>query len=131
MGPSGPCLDIAQPDIAASGGLSEFMKIATLASTFGVSLVPHVWGSGVGLAAGLHAVATLPLTPYTCNPMYMENEPVIEFDRNPNALRDQILVGHQFTLGDDGAIAVPMDKPGLGVEVDEEAIKRFHVPMGN
>ena len=64
-----------QPDIAASGGLSEFLKIAALASTFGVSsrrpssrqvpLVPHVWGSAVGLAAGLHAVATLPLTPYT------------------------------------------------------------------
>ena len=56
--------------------------------------MPHVWGSGVGLAAGLHAVASPPLTLYTCNPVYMENEPVIEFDRNPNALRDQILVGH-------------------------------------
>ena len=40
VGPNGPSLDIAQPDIAASGGLSEFMKIATLASTFGVTLVP-------------------------------------------------------------------------------------------
>ena len=29
-GSLGPCVDIAQPDIAASGGLSEFMKIATL-----------------------------------------------------------------------------------------------------
>ncbi|CAL4149353.1 unnamed protein product [Meganyctiphanes norvegica] len=129
VGPNGPCVDIAQPDIAASGGLSEFMKIATLASTFGVTLIPHVWGSGVGLAAGLHAVATLPLTPYTCNPVYMENEPVIEFDRNPNALRDEILKGPKFTLGEDGAIAVPLDKPGLGVEVDEDAIKRFHVPL--
>ena len=27
--------------------------------------MPHVWGSAVGLAAGLHAVATLPLSPYT------------------------------------------------------------------
>ena len=88
------------------------MKIATLASTFGVSLVHHVWGSGVGLA-----VATLPLTLYTCNPVHFENEPVIEFYRNTNA---QILVRHQFTLGDDGVLAVPMDKPGLGVEVDED-----------
>ena len=130
VGPNGPCVDIAQPDIANSGGLSEFIKIATLASTFGVTLVPHVWGSGIGLAAGLHAVATLPLTPYTCNPAYMENEPVIEFDANPNVLRDEIIVGHLFTLGEDGAVAVPMDKPGLGVTVDEEAIKRFHVPKG-
>ena len=35
-----------------SGGLSEFMKICALASTFGVTVIPHVWGSGVGLAAG-------------------------------------------------------------------------------
>ena len=30
-----------------------------------VNVVPHVWGSAIGLAAGLHAVATLPLSPYT------------------------------------------------------------------
>ena len=52
-----------------------------LASSFGVSLVPHVWGSGVGLAAALHAVSTLALSPFTANPAYMESEPVIEFDR--------------------------------------------------
>ena len=51
------------------------------ATSFGVSLVPHVWGSGVGLAAALHAVSTLALSPHTCRPGYMENEPVIEFDR--------------------------------------------------
>lgn len=128
-GSGGPCVDIAQPDIAASGGLSEFLKIAALASTFGVPLVPHVWGSAVGLAAGLHAVSTLPLTPYTANPAYMENEPVIEFDRNPNSLRDSLLVGHSWSLGEDGAIAVPMDRPGLGIEVDEAAVRKFHVPI--
>ena len=100
-GRGGPCVEIAQPDIAAAGGLTEFQKISALgkhchtinilshsfilvhltASSFGVSLVPHVWGSGVGLAAALHAVSTLPLTPYTCNPGYLENMPVIEFDR--------------------------------------------------
>ena len=46
-----------------------------------MSLVPHVWGSGVGLAAALHAVSTLALGPHTCRPGYMENQPVIEFDR--------------------------------------------------
>ena len=51
------------------------------ATSFGVTLVPHVWGSGVGLAAALHAVSTLALSPYTFRPGYMENEPVIEFDR--------------------------------------------------
>ena len=44
------------------------------------------------------------------SPVYMENEPVIEFDRNPNALRDEILSGHSWTLGEDGALAVPVDR---------------------
>ena len=35
---------------------------------------------------------------------------VIEFDRNPNALRDEILVDHSWALGEDGALAVPMDR---------------------
>ena len=65
---------LAQPDIAACGGISEFLKICVLASTFGVTVIPHVWGSAVGLAAGLHAVATLPPSPYTANPIYLENE---------------------------------------------------------
>ena len=47
-----------------------------------MSLVPHVWGSGVGLAAALHAVSPLAPAPHTCCPAYMENEPVIEFDRS-------------------------------------------------
>ncbi len=124
------CVDIAQPDICASGGISEFVKIRALASTFGVTLVPHVWGSAVGLAAGLHAVATLPLAPFTANPAYLENEPVIEFDRNPNPLRDGILRGgFKFEIGNDGAVAVPLSRPGLGIEVDESALRRYNVPL--
>ena len=38
---------------------------------------------------------------------------VIEFDRNPNALRDEILVDHSWALGEDGALAVPMDRWNL------------------
>jgi len=127
VGPGGPCVDIAQPDIAASGGLSEFQKISALASSMGVVVVPHVWGSAVGLAAALHAVSSLPLSPYTCNPAYMENVPVIEFDRNKNPLRDELLLDHEFVLGEDGTLAVPLDKPGLGVTVNMEALERFKI----
>ena len=130
LGAGGPCVDIVQPDIAASGGLSEFVRICALASVAGVRVVPHVWGSAVGLAAGLHAVATLPPRPFTAHPQYLENEPVIEFDRNPNPLRDELLagVGPAFALGEDGAVRVPLGA-GLGIEVDEAAVRRFHAPV--
>ena len=48
----------------------------------------------------------------------MENEPVIEFDRNKNPLRDELLLDHEFVLGKDGDLAVPLDKPGLGVTIN-------------
>ncbi|RMF88751.1 MAG: mandelate racemase/muconate lactonizing enzyme family protein, partial [Nitrospinota bacterium] len=56
-------VDIVQPDICACGGFSEAMKIATLASTWGVTYYPHVWGSAVGLYASLQLAAALPPNP--------------------------------------------------------------------
>ena len=47
--------------------------------------------------------------------------------RNPNPLRDSLLADHQFRLGPDGALAVPLDRPGLGVTVDMAALERFRV----
>jgi D-galactarolactone cycloisomerase len=44
-------LDIAQPDICAAGGLSECRKIADMAACFGVRCNPHVWGTGIAIAA--------------------------------------------------------------------------------
>ena len=51
--------DIAQPDIGNVGGITEMVKVAALANTFGVHLYPHVWGSSIMIAATLHVAATL------------------------------------------------------------------------
>ena len=37
VGEGGPCVDIAQPDIAAAGGISEFMKIAALGEIMNIN----------------------------------------------------------------------------------------------
>jgi L-alanine-DL-glutamate epimerase-like enolase superfamily enzyme len=60
------------------------LKIQVLASSFGVMTIPHVWGSGVALAAALHALAATPPAPHTANPIALQNEPVVEFDRTHN-----------------------------------------------
>lgn len=119
---AGGCVDIAQPDICAAGGFSEWMKIVALAESFGVSIIPHVWGSGVALAAALHAVASLPPSPHTANPVPLQNEPVIEFDRNHNPLRDDLLE-ESFILNA-GRVAVPSG-PGLGIHVREDVLARY------
>jgi D-galactarolactone cycloisomerase len=118
------CVDIAQPDVCVCGGLSELQRIATLASLRNVRIVPHVWGSGIAVSAALHACSSLPLTPYALVPVPLQNEPVIEFDRTPNPLRDDLLVT-PFSV-DDGYVTVP-DGPGLGVEVDLDVVERYRV----
>jgi D-galactarolactone cycloisomerase len=120
---AGGCVDVAQPDICVCGGLSEWLKIVALASAYGVPVIPHVWGSGVAVAAALQALAALPPMPHTANPVPLQNEPVIEFDRNRNPLRDDLLRG-AITIGQDGRVAVPQG-PGLGVEVEEEVLRAY------
>lgn len=120
----GQCIDIAQPDLCCAGGFTEWTKILALTSSFGVLTVPHVWGSGIAVAAALQAIAVAPQVPFTAAGVPLQNEPMIEFDRTHNPLRDDLLV-ERFVL-QDGAIAVPTG-PGLGVEVNEAELLKYSV----
>lgn len=111
-------MDIIQPDTCAAGGLSECKKIADMATAFGVRYVPHVWGTGIGLAAALQLLAVLPHTP----PRHTPIEPMLEFDRSEHPFRQAVLqsdIEHA-----DGIVTVP-DGPGLGIEIDRDAVARF------
>jgi D-galactarolactone cycloisomerase len=114
------CVDIAQPDLCITGGISETLRIAYMAQTWGVRCVPHVWGTGVALAAALHTLAALPHHPGSLNPL----PPLLEYDRTENPLREELLVTpHVFH---EGVMRVP-DGPGLGVEIDRQKIERYRV----
>ncbi|MCD7737413.1 MAG: mandelate racemase/muconate lactonizing enzyme family protein [Lachnospiraceae bacterium] len=121
---AGGCIDIAQPDICVSGGLTEFQRILAVANTSGVNVIPHVWGSGVALAAALSAIAAMPLYPHTANPVPFQNEPVIEYDRNFNPLRDELLT-ENFELVD-RKVKVP-DGAGLGIDINMDVLKKYCV----
>jgi D-galactarolactone cycloisomerase len=116
------CVDILQPDLCASGGYSEFIKIRSLAYAHNILLVPHVWGSAVGLSAALQAIAHLPNVPHTALPIPGQNAPMIEFDQSPNPLRTDI-VEEEFHL-EDGCLKIPQG-PGLGITVRKEKLKQF------
>ena len=111
-------VDYAQPDLCACGGISEGMKIATLASVYGVHVTPHAWGSAVGLAAALHFYAALPGATATLAP----EQKLIECDRTENPLRSEIVV-EPIRLHA-GRLYLPPG-PGLGIEVREEALRGF------
>jgi D-galactarolactone cycloisomerase len=114
-------IDIIQPDTCAAGGLSECKKIADMAEAFGVRYNPHVWGTGIAIAASLQLLAVLPShTPGSLNPI----DPMLEFDRTEHPIRQSLLkepIEHVK-----GVVRVP-DGPGLGIEVDRAALKRFAV----
>ena len=52
-------VDIAQPDVASCGGITELKRIATMANTFGIQIIPHSWGTGIALHAAMHVIANL------------------------------------------------------------------------
>jgi D-galactarolactone cycloisomerase len=113
-------MDIIQPDVCAAGGLSECRKIAALASAHGVECVPHAWGSAIGLAATIQWLAAMPDTP----PAFRPIPPMLEFEQTPNPLRDEL--AREPIRQANGIVRVP-DGPGLGIEVDREALMRWKV----
>ncbi|MFK0277239.1 mandelate racemase/muconate lactonizing enzyme family protein [Ensifer sp. NPDC090286] len=114
-------VDILQPDLCGCGGFSEMAKIASLATLHGVRIVPHVWGTGVHIAAALQFMAAMTPDPVRVNPI----EPILEFDRTENPFRQAVLKTPIEAVG--GVVAIP-DAPGLGIEIDRDALASFKMP---
>jgi D-galactarolactone cycloisomerase len=112
-------LDIIQPDLCSSGGFTELKKIAALAQAYSVMMVPHVWGSGIGLAASLQFVASIPPMPLSINPV----EPMLEYDCSAHPFRHDLIFG-AINMTKDGRVPIPTGA-GIGVEVNRAVIERF------
>jgi L-alanine-DL-glutamate epimerase-like enolase superfamily enzyme len=111
---NGRAVDIVQPDVTWSGGITECRRIAAFASCHNLACVPHSFGSAIALAANAHLLASLP------------NGLILEVDQTPNALRDELLE-QTLRVKPDGHITVPSG-PGLGVQLNEDTIARYRIP---
>ncbi len=105
--------DILQPDCTKVGGLSEMKKIAWMAHDHGIQLIPHGWNTAIGLAADLHLAAAMPVARY------------VEYMTPSFYIED--IVKTPFQLDADGLLLIPT-KPGLGLDLDVEAIQRLGRP---
>ena len=114
-------VDILQPDLCGCGGFSEAVKIASLATLYGVRVVPHVWGTGVQIAAALQFMAAMVPDPVRAAPV----EPIMEFDRTDNPFRQAVLKTPLEAAG--GVVSIP-DGPGLGIEINRAALETFRMP---
>ena len=113
-------LDIYQPDLCSSGGYTECKKIAALAQSFHTMLIPHVWGSGIGLAASLQFIASIPPAPGALLPV----EPMLEYDQSNHPFRLELI--HDSIGFRDGYVKIP-DSPGIGVEVNRGALEKYQI----
>lgn len=104
------CIDILQPDCCHTGGITQMKKIATLAEAYHVPLAPHCTASMLGIAASLHAIASVPF--FLIHEFYPDNPGF-----NPKGL-----VTMAYQLDKDGYIGLPPG-PGLGVEVNEKLLE--------
>ncbi len=117
-------VDILQPDVVNVGGITEMQRVIALADAMGLRIHPHVWGSPVMIAASLHLAATIPPVAPAHETRPFAQEPVMEFDRTPNPLREE-LVRQPFDQRD-GYVTVPAE-PGLGIAVDNSVLERYCV----
>lgn len=119
-------LSIAQPEVCALGGISEYLRVLALCHAHFTPVVNHVWGSAIAVATNMHLLAAMPPLPGGLHPW----EPMLEFDTTDNKFRDELLL-HPLSIQDqvkknNGRVSVP-EGPGLGVEPDRSFIQHYAI----
>ena len=109
-------VQVWQPDLSKSGGITEGVRIAAMASAFRIPINAHSSATGLNHAATLHFLAA------TENSGYFE-ACVSKF----NPFRD--MFGKTFAIGADGCVEPPSGH-GIGIEVDESIFDRYPVVDG-
>ena len=105
-------ITILQPDLAKTGGITEGLRIAAMASAYKLPIHPHTAMTGLSMAATIHFLAAID------NPGYFEADVGIT-----NLLRDE-LVSKPFEIDSNGCVT-PLDRPGIGLEVNEDFLKAY------
>jgi L-alanine-DL-glutamate epimerase-like enolase superfamily enzyme len=104
---------VVQPDIGRVGGFTEALRVCHLAQDRGRLVVPHCWKTGIGIAASAHLAAALPHCPF------------IEFlpaEMCDSPLRRELVRDELTLMG--GRMPLPT-RPGLGIEVNEDALRKY------
>jgi L-alanine-DL-glutamate epimerase-like enolase superfamily enzyme len=104
-------VSVLQPDLAKAGGITETLRIAAMASAYKLPIHCHS-SAGISMAATLHLIGAID------NPGYFEADCALD-----NPLRDD-LATPAYKVTNAGTVTAN-DAPGLGVEVDEDMIRRY------
>ena len=108
---------ILQPDLSKTGGVTEALRIAALASAWKLPIHPHTSMTGINMAATIHFLAAI------------NNAGYFEADVSQNNLFRDELVSTPYRLDAKGSV-LPLEEPGIGVEVDEDFLSAHPVIEG-
>ncbi len=108
-------VDIFHPDPGSAGGILGTKQVSDLALEAGIGCAVHFAGTPIACMAGVHAIAAMD------NFLAMENHSV------DVPWWDSLVEGVSKPIVDHGFINVP-DKPGLGITLNEEAVKAHLAP---
>jgi L-alanine-DL-glutamate epimerase-like enolase superfamily enzyme len=109
---SARAVHFVQPDVAWAGGLTESLKIAHLAQAANLPIAPHIHGSAVAVAAGLHLLGAV-RNGSMAETVFPAHELMTDLVREPLNLDPA-----------SGEIELS-ERPGLGIELDAETVERF------
>jgi galactonate dehydratase len=102
--------DIINPDVCNVGGILELREIAAMAEVYHVAVAPHNYNStAIGLSATVHAAAGMP--------NFLITEYFVNFEEVGKTIAKPL-------VPENGVITLPT-APGLGVEIDEDALARY------
>ena len=105
-------ITILQPDLSKTGGITEALRIAAMASGWKLQINPHTLLTGINMAASIHLLASID------NAGYFEADVAAE-----NPFRDELCTP-ALTVSANGTVQ-PHEAPGLGVEVNEEFLRAY------
>jgi L-alanine-DL-glutamate epimerase-like enolase superfamily enzyme len=111
------CLDVLQPDVALTGGITGLRPFVATAEAAGMIFTPHTWSNGLSYVANAHFTCGLANAPFLEFPY---DSPEWSLDR-----RDYMLTEPQDVTAD-GMIALS-EKPGFGVALDEDRLKATRI----
>ena len=107
-------VDILQPDPAIAGGITEVRTIAGLAASHGLTVAPHLWGSAILFATGLHLCVSTPCAT------------LVEYSRGHNPLLNDLV--EEAIAFEDGHVLAPTG-PGLGLTLRRDFVERVRVAV--
>lgn len=108
--------EIGQPDASFTGGLDQFMKVASLLDKGGKKIAPHAWGAGASQMQNIHCGFACP------------NTTILEVAPAYGPLHSE-LIGDSLQMKD--GYILPPEIPGLGITLTETTIKRYPFVAGS